>query len=98
MSLTMLRPKIMKAVLHHYAVTTSHLSLSLYAWRECGLSSLPLLRLFGDEAMCFALQMKTGAQTLVASFLSKGNSVAQDFHLSALLLEWASPDSSQRLG
>lgn len=89
----------MKVVLRHYAVTASRLSLSLYAWKECGgLSSLPLLRLSGDEGMCFALQMKTGARTLVASFLSKENSVAQDSHLSALLLEWGSLDSSQRLG
>jgi hypothetical protein len=94
----MRRPRIMKAVLRHYAVTADRLSLSLYAWRECGLSSLPLLRLSGDEGMCFALQTKTGARTLVVSFLSKENSVAQDSHPSALLLEWGLPGSSQRLG
>jgi hypothetical protein len=101
MSLMMQRPRIMKVVLRSYAVTANRLSLSFYAWRECGSSSLPLLRLSGDEATCFALlnlEMKTGAQTLVVSFLSKGNSVARGFHLSALLLEWALPDSSQRLG
>lgn len=90
MSLTMRRPRIMKAVLRSYAVIANRPSLSLYAWRECGLSSLPLLRLSGDEGMCIALlnlQMKTGAQMLVVLFLSKGNSVGQDFHLSALLLE-----------
>lgn len=91
----------MKADLRRYAATANHLSLWLYAWREYGLSSLPLLRLSGDVAMCFApmnLQMKTGAQTLVVLFLSKGNSVAQDFHLSALLLEWTWLDSWQMLG
>jgi hypothetical protein len=94
----MRRPRIMKVVLRHYVVTANRPSLSLYAWRECGVSSLPLLRLSGDEGMCFALQMKTGARTLVVSFLSKESSAAQDSHLSALLLEWGLPGSSQRLG
>lgn len=100
-SLTMRRPRIIKAVLRRYAATANRLSLWLYAWREYGLSFLPLLKLSGDVAMCFAplnLQMKTGAQTLVVLFLSEGNFVAQDFHLSALLLEWAWPDSWQMSG
>jgi hypothetical protein len=69
----------MKVVLRHCAVTVSRLSMSLYAWKECGgVSSLPLLRLSGDEGMYFALQMKTRVRTLVLSFLSKENSVAQE--------------------